>query len=261
MTSGNQGDPRNQFPSPDAEILHLEAAEANSFLETGEFLGGHTMPWGSNYTFLVWLSADSPDKCIQAIYKPRDGEKPLNDFPHGTLYKREFATYLLSKELGWPNVPLTTIREGPYGVGSMQLYVDCDPRITYFELRETMSEELEKLAVFDLLTNNADRKAGHCLIDNHENIWSIDHGLTFHSIFKLRTVMLEYCGKRISSSLISDLKVLADRMESSSEIRSDLESQTSIQEIESLKTRLDVMISDPVIPMLDPYRDVPWPFI
>ena len=229
MTSGKQEDPRNQFPSPDAEILHLEAAEANSFLETGEFLGGHTMPWGSNYTFLVWLSADSPDKCIQAIYKPRDGEKPLNDFPHGTLYKREFATYLLSKELGWPNVPLTTIREGPYGVGSMQLYVDCDPRITYFELRETMSEELEKL--------------------------------TFHSIFKLRTVMLEYCGKGISSSLISDLKVLADRMESSSEIRSDLESQTSIKEVDSLKTRLDVMISDPVIPMLDPYRDVPWPFI
>ena len=261
MTSGKQEDPRNQFPSPDAEILHLEAAEANSFLETGEFLGGHTMPWGSNYTFLVWLSADSPDKCIQAIYKPRDGEKPLNDFPHGTLYKREFATYLLSKELGWPNVPLTTIREGPYGVGSMQLYVDCDPRITYFELRETMSEELEKLAVFDLLTNNADRKAGHCLIDNHETIWSIDHGLTFHSIFKLRTVMLEYCGKGISSSLISDLKVLADRMESSSEIRSDLESQTSIKEIDSLKTRLDIMISDPVIPMLDPYRDVPWPFI
>lgn len=143
----------------------------------------------------------------------------------------------------------------------MQLYVDCDPRITYFELRETMSEELEKLAVFDLLTNNADRKAGHCLIDNHETIWSIDHGLTFHSIFKLRTVMLEYCGKGISSSLISDLKVLADRMESSSEIRSDLESQTSIKEVDSLKTRLDVMISDPVIPMLDPYRDVPWPFI
>ena len=261
MTSAKQEDPRNQFPSPDAEILHLEAAEANSFLETGEFLGGHTMPWGSNYTFLVWLSADRQDKCIKAIYKPRDGEKPLNDFPHGTLYKREFATYLLSKELGWPNVPLTTIREGPYGVGSMQLYVDCDPRITYFELRETMSEELEKLAVFDLLTNNADRKAGHCLIDNHETIWSIDHGLTFHSIFKLRTVMLEYCGKGISSSLISDLKVLADRMESSSEIRSDLESQTSIKEVDSLKTRLDVMISDPVIPMLDPYRDVPWPFI
>ena len=261
MTSGKQEDPRNQFPSHDAEILHLEAAEANSFLETGEVLGGHAMPGGDSYAFLVWLSADSPDKCIQAIYKPRDGEKPLNDFPHGTLYKREFATYLLSKELGWPNVPLTTIREGPYGVGSMQLYVDCDPRITYFELRETMSEELEKLAVFDLLTNNADRKAGHCLIDNHETIWSIDHGLTFHSIFKLRTVMLEYCGKGISSSLISDLKVLADRMESSSEIRSDLESQTSIKEIDSLKTRLDVMISDPVIPMLDPYRDVPWPFI
>tara|TARA_Y100000758_G_scaffold158589_1_gene112571 strand:+ start:15290 stop:16075 length:786 start_codon:yes stop_codon:yes gene_type:complete len=261
LTSGNQGDPRNQFPSPDAEILHLEAAEANLFLETGEFLGGHTMPWGSNYTFLVWLSADSPDKCIQAIYKPRDGEKPLHDFPHGTLYKREFATYLLSKELGWPNVPLTTIREGPYGVGSMQLYVDCDPRITYFEIRDTMPDELEKLAVFDLLTNNADRKAGHCLLDNHETIWSIDHGLTFHSVFKLRTVMLEYCGKRISESLIDDLKLLAGRMESSSEIKSRLETQTSAEEIESLKTRLDVMITDPVIPILDPYRDVPWPFV
>ena len=143
----------------------------------------------------------------------------------------------------------------------MQLYIDCDPRITYFELRDTMSEELEKLAVFDLLTNNADRKAGHCLLDNQETIWSIDHGLTFHSIFKLRTVMLEYCGKEISSQLIQDLKLFADSMESSSEIKSHLETQTSAKEIDSLKRRLDIMINNPVIPILDPYRDVPWPFV
>lgn len=219
------------------------------------------MPWGSNYTFLIWLAAGDDSKCIRAIYKPKDGERPLTDFPHGTLFKREYASYLLSTDLGWPNVPLTTLRDGPYGIGSIQLYVDCDPRITYFEMRDTFAEELIELAVFDLLSNNADRKAGHCMIDSNGKIWSIDHGLTFHKVFKLRTVMLEYCGKPIPSNLVADLEKLADRLESSSEIKTTLTEQTSNGEVDALTRRLTTMVENPTLPILDPYRNVPWPFV
>ena len=189
MQSQHLNDPRKSFPLPEAEILDLDPSEALSHLESGEVIGGHTMPWGSNYTFLLWISAGEK-QCVRAIYKPRDGEKPLRDFPSGTLYKREQAAYELSRLLKWPNIPLTIIRDGPYGVGSMQLYLDCDPRITYFDMRDTIPKDLFPLAIFDLLVNNADRKAGHCLLDSEEKVWSIDHGLTFHSSFKMRTVML-----------------------------------------------------------------------
>ena len=217
------------------------------------------MPWGSNYTFLLWLTV-SNDKstCVRAIYKPKDGEKPLYDFPKGTLYKREHAAYLISLELGWPNIPLTVIREGPYGIGTMQLYIDCDPRITYFDLRERLKDTLSRLAVFDLLTNNADRKASHCILDKTDTVWSIDHGLTFHKDFKLRTVMLEYCDNIIEDDLVYDLRNLRQKLESKRVIRL-LTPLISGEEIGSLKTRLNYIINNPKLPMLNPYKNVPWP--
>ena len=219
------------------------------------------MPWGSNYTFMVWLSAGNNETCIRAIYKPRDGEKPLRDFPHGSLYKREYSAYLISEELSWPKIPPTIIREGPYGIGSLQFYVDCDPRRTYFDMRDHHKEELIKFAVFDLLTNNGDRKAGHCMIDSASNLWSIDHGLTFHSSFKLRTVMLEYCGQPIPNNLLKDLKILATKFEKNDDIKSILGQQISDLEIDALLRRLEGIIANPIFPVLDPYRDVPWPLV
>ena len=217
------------------------------------------MPWGSNYTFLLWLSASKDQStCIRAIYKPRDGEKPLHDFPRGTLYRREYAAYLLSLELGWPDIPVTVIREGPYGIGTMQLYIDSDPRITYFDMREHLKEKLFKLAVFDLLTNNADRKASHCILDDKDTIWSIDHGLTFHSDFKLRTVMLEYCNVVINKELLKDLMQLRHKL-TSRRVNNLLSPLISKEEITSLGYRLDHMLNDPKLPILDPYQNVPWP--
>ena len=260
MSSLENKDPRDYFPSPEAEIIEPTEKMANDILVNGEFIGGHTMPWGSNYTFMIWLSVED-GKCIRAIYKPRDGERPLHDFPSGTLYKRERATYVLSKELGWPNVPLTIIRDGPYGIGSVQLYIDCDPRITYFEMRDTLKEELAPIAAFDLLANNADRKGGHCLVDQHGTIWSIDHGLTFHHTFKLRTVMLEYCGKKISPALMKSLDSLKRSIDERNEFYEEMLSLTSEIEIEALTSRINAMLNDPTIPILDPNRDVPWPFV
>jgi uncharacterized repeat protein (TIGR03843 family) len=238
----------------------LSESDALPLLQSGEITGGHRMPWGSNYTFLVWIDA-GPGKYLRAIYKPRDGEKPLWDFPDGTLYKREYATFLLSRILGWPNVPLTLVRDGPYGVGSVQLYVECDPEITYFDMVSDSAEELRPFAVFDLLVNNADRKAGHCILGEDKRIWSIDHGLTFHISFKLRTVMTEFWGETIPDPLLKDMETLLTRLDSPDEQTQLLTRHIESREIQALSRRILAMLEDPVLPLLDPYQNVPWPFV
>lgn len=239
----------------------LPEAEAIPLLETSAVTGGHRMPWGSNYTFLVRLDAGQ-GKYLQAIYKPRDGERPLYDYPQGTLYLREHATFILSRALGWPNVPYTLVREGPYGVGSMQLYIDCDPEITYFDLFEERPEVFLKFALFDVIVNNGDRKAGHCILGEDERIWSIDHGLTFHPIFKLRTVMMEYWGKPIPEALVEEIEGLLQRLRSPADsLTTQLSALVSAQELQALTQRLEALIKEPKLPVMDPYRDIPWPWV
>ena len=252
--------PREPIQSTDATPVELSEKDALPLLQSGEIAGGHRMPWGSNYTFIVRIDA-GPGKYLRAIYKPRDGERPLHDFPRGTLYKREYLTYVLSRALGWPDVPLTLIREGPHGVGSMQLYVEYDPQVTYFDLIDQRPQELQRFAVFDLLVNNADRKAGHCLLGKDRRVWSIDHGLTFHSIFKLRTVMLEFWGQPIPQPLLADIEALLAMLESSDGLADRLAEMLTPQETEALMTRLHSTLKDPVLPPLDPYRNVPWPWV
>ena len=251
---------RLPIQDPDRVPIELSEEEALPLLQSGEVIGGYRMPWGSNYTFLVAINA-GPGTYFRAIYKPRDGERPLYDFPTGSLYKREFAAYLLSRTLGWPDVPLTLIRDGPYRIGSMQLYVGHDPEVTYFDLVEDRVEEMQQLAVFDLLVNNADRKAGHCLLGDDGRVWSIDHGLTFHPMFKLRTVMLDFWGKPISRPLLASLEGLGGRIDSSDQQVAQLAEIMSAQEMDAMKKRLDMMLEHRALPALDPYRDVPWPWM
>ena len=240
----------------------LGERDAHPLLESGEIAGGHRMPWGSNYTFLVWIAAGA-DRYLRAIYKPRDGERPLWDFPVGTLYQREFASFLLSRLLGWPSIPLTLIRDGPYGIGMFQHFVDCDPEFTYFDMVKQAAnyQDLCKIMVFDLVTNNADRKGGHCLIDSDRRIWSIDHGLTFHSSFKLRTVMMEFWGKPIPDGLVADLDTLHRKLDTESPDTAELRQQLRNPEIKALLQRLRFLMQQPVIPNLDPSYSMPWPFV
>ena len=249
-------------PTPDSAGTPVELSEeaALPVLRSGQILGGYRVPWGSNYTFLV--HADAGDgKYLRAVYKPRDGERPLHDFPRGSLYKREYATFILSRALGWPNVPLTVIRDGPHGVGSMQLYIDSDPEITYFDLIDDRADELRRFAVFDLLVNNADRKAGHCILDRDERLWSIDHGLTFHPAFKVRTVMLEFWDTPIPEALLDELERLRNSLASEDGPADKLAEVLTPREIDALCERLGLMLANPVLPGLDPYRNVPWPWV
>ena len=155
---------------------------------------------GSNSNLLIEF-----EKNNYAIFKPKIGERSLHDFPIGTLYKREYASYLISIMLGWPNVPPTSIVEiESIGIGSIQKIIN-NKGLNYFEIEKNNPNEFEKFTIFDSIINNADRKAGHCIIDESNKIWSIDHGVTFHELFKVRTVMFDIWENQISQNFIEDL--------------------------------------------------------
>ena len=233
---------------------------ALSLLESGEIVDGLPVPWSSNSTFLVRIKTNPP-KHFAAVYKPQAGERPLHDFPRGSLYKREAASFLLSRVLGWPNVPYTLIRDGPYGIGTVQLYIDNDPNVTYFDLLLENSSDLQNFAVFDMLVNNADRKAGHCILDKNGLLWSIDHGLTFHQVLKLRTVMLDLWGQPVSPYLLVNLEDLLDRLLSRFGVTSELNNLLSPLEIAALIDRCQGLLKNPVLPKLDPVINTPWPLV
>ena len=141
-----------------------------------------------------------------AVYKPERGESPLWDFPAGTLYRREVAAYELSKLLGWPRIPPTVVRKsGPHGVGAMQQFVESDGR-HFLSEQAARRDDWIRIALFDVLTNNADRKSGHCLFDAEDRVWVIDHGLTFHVDHKLRTVIWDFSGEPLPGDLCSDIE-------------------------------------------------------
>jgi uncharacterized repeat protein (TIGR03843 family) len=167
------------------------------------------LPWSSNATFLVELSLDGTSGF--AVYKPARGERPLWDFPP-PLYVREIAAYLLSEALGWAVVPLTLSREGPLGEGSLQRFVDADFEQHYFTLREDPAhrDRLQRLCVFDVLANNADRKSGHCLLGKNGLVYGIDNGLCFHVEPKLRTVIWDFAGEAIPRSMLDDVRRFTD---------------------------------------------------
>jgi uncharacterized repeat protein (TIGR03843 family) len=168
------------------------------------------MPYSSNATFLVDVCHEG--LLVQAIYKPHRGERPLWDFPAG-LFQREAASFELSDWLGWHFVPPTVVRDdGPMGEGSLQLFVPAHFEQHYFTLRELPEWHavLQRLCVFDIVSNNTDRKSGHVLLGEDGQIWAIDNGLSFHAEFKLRTVIWDWAGDRIPAAIIDDVVRLLD---------------------------------------------------
>jgi len=168
------------------------------------------MPWSSNVTLLAELTC-GPTTAL-AVYKPERGERPLWDFPPG-LYKREVAAYRLSEALGWGLVPPTVLCEGPLGAGSLQLFIDADFEQHYMTLLERPEhrEQLQQICVFDLISNNADRKSGHCLLGPDGRVYAIDNGLTFHIEPKLRTVIWDFAGEPIPAEMLAALDRLLER--------------------------------------------------
>ena len=215
-------------------------------LQHGEIVSWQLTPIGSNYTFLVQVRLG--DRTGRAIYKPRNGEAPLWDFPSGTLYKRECASFLLSEVLGWNFIPCTVIRDGPHGVGAVQQYLEHDPRQNYYTLTAANAGELRMIACFDLVANNTDRKAAHLLLDSQGKLWGIDHGLTFHADTKIRTVVWDFSGEPIPEPLLASLADLSRKLQTPEGRLKELVDLLHPQEVAAFQRRLDWVLTERVYP-------------
>jgi len=236
-----------------------------SILQNGQLTLQGEFLWGSNYTFLV--SLDHHGDCLQAVYKPTRGERPLWDFTASSLARREVAAFLVSQALRWDLVPPTILRRrGPLGQGSLQLYIEHDPEYHYFSFTPEDRERLRPVALFDLLINNADRKGSHVLVDRNRRIWLIDHGVCFHAEEKLRTVIWDFSGEPIPDSLLSDLEAFRNKLESSpgspSALAASLEGYLTRREVLSLAARAERLLASRRFPNPPPNRrPYPWPLL
>lgn len=215
----------------------------------------------SNQTLLVTLDGDE-DRL--AVYKPDAGERPLHDFPYGTLARREVAAFVLSDWLGWDLVPATIYRDGPEGPGSLQRYVPHAPARHYFVLAAEGIHDaaLTRLALFDLLVNNADRKASHVML-GEEGLRGCDHGLCFHSQPKVRTVIWEFAGMPIALDDRADLQRLAESLADGAALDAPkLALLLEAAEIAALQERARELARCECLP--DPPQDrrpYPWPLL
>ena len=211
----------------------------------------------SNTTLLVTLRLGEESR--YAVYKPESGERPLWDFPPG-LWRREVAAYVLDQALDLGLVPPTVSREDlPLGPGSLQAFVDEDEEAHFFTLRDdpTHVDTLKRLAVFDVIANNSDRKSGHVLLTPN-GIAAIDHGLCFHQDEKLRTVIWDYAGDPIDERLLAELAKL------STSLPLELQELLSPAEIGSLVTRIQDLVELASLPFPNEdgdYPPYPWPLI
>jgi uncharacterized repeat protein (TIGR03843 family) len=233
-------------------------AEALALLERGtlEVLG--LLPRASNFTFLARVRADQDQ--MLAVYKPRSGEAPLWDFEEGTLAAREVAAYVVSDALGWPWVPPTVLREGPQGTGSVQRFVAFDPSQHYLTMQSERADEFRKIALFDLVANNADRKSGHCLLAQDGRIFVVDHGVCFHVEPKLRTVIWDFVDEPIAKDLLEDLRGLGSNL-ASGPFRDRLETLLMPAEIDAIGHRVADLLRSGRFPEPGPGRPYPWPVV
>lgn len=236
----------------------IDVSLALQLLRQGEMKPLGAIPWSSNYALLFEINQG--DAQILAIHKPKRGERPLWDFPSGSLYLREQAAWLVSEALGWQLVPPTVLRDGPYGPGSLQVFIDSDPELHYFNVFPDHADDYRRIALFDAVINNADRKAGHCLLDAQEHMWSIDHGICFHAEPKLRTVIWDFAGDPIPPTLFDDLCTLAAQLEPERSLLAALSQLLSASEITALTRRLRRLLTERRFPRPDPARrNHPWP--
>ncbi len=244
----------------------------------------------SNATFLC--EATLGEDTVHCVYKPVSGEQPLWDFPDGTLAGRELAAYLISKRLGWNIVPYTIIRHGPAGPGMLQIWVDQPgdteesepspgpdlvdlfpagrrepgylPVLRAYDyagdevmLMHADDIRLWRMAVFDVLINNADRKGGHVLRDLDGHVYGVDHGVCLHVENKLRTVLWGWAGKRVDDKTLTAVEGLTDAL--SGPLAEALDGQINRDEIEALRRRACALLDKPVMPGPNRHRAIPWP--
>jgi hypothetical protein len=238
---------------------HAEPSPGRELLRDGaiDILG--RMPWSSNATFLVSITGDGEE--MLAIYKPQRGERPLWDFPRGTLCHREVAAYEISDTLGWSIVPDTVLRDGPAGVGMVQRFVEHDPDDHYFTLLAEHGDDFRRMAAFDVVINNTDRKGGHCLLSAAGDIFGIDHGVSLHAQWKLRTVIWDFGGEPLPDALRNDLQCLAELLQRG-RLEPRLRPLLDRFELDAMQSRAEGLLRSGILPVADDnYHCYPWPMV
>ncbi|MGV0835402.1 SCO1664 family protein [Mycolicibacterium thermoresistibile] len=269
------------------------AAGAQEVLQHGELTVIGRIRSASNATFLC--EAQLGEQTVHCVYKPVAGEAPLWDFPDGTLAGRERGAYLVSAALGWDIVPFTIVRDGPAGEGMVQRWVDQPGDVLADEDEENPTGpdlvdllpagqsapgylavlqaydyagnevilvhaddvRLHRMAVFDVLINNADRKGGHILAGVDGGVYGVDHGVTLHCEDKLRTVLWGWAGKPVDDDMLIGVKRLRTQLDGA--LADELRRHLTDREVAALRARVDALLDNPVMPTPDRRRPIPWP--
>jgi uncharacterized repeat protein (TIGR03843 family) len=230
----------------DKSISHLTAGELEI---TGRLVDA------SNATLFGVMHHEGAT--LEVIYKPVAGERPLWDFPDGTLADREYVSFLLSDKTGMDLVPPTILRQGPAGLGMVQRWIDVDESIELGSYFAEDRKELRRLALFDAIINNTDRKIGHLLPDQSGHLFACDHGVTFHTEDKLRTVLWQWAGDALTEEEIQALEQTLTFINSNTE---SLTAHLTNEEVEATCTRIDKLRSDGIMPLpSEDWPAIPWP--
>jgi uncharacterized repeat protein (TIGR03843 family) len=242
----------------------LDRAATLDVLRDGEITILGRILESSNNALLVTVTLPCPDpgeppRVIHAIHKPRAGERPLDDFPDGTLGYREVAAYLASEATGWAIVPPTILREGPFGEGMLQAFIEPDPTVDVIDWINEDDTRLRRMAAFDAAVNNTDRKGGHILpVDGGRHVYGVDHGVCFSVTPKLRTVLWAWRGERLLPDEVAGLLRMREEMDG--DLGEALRPLLSRVEIRATVRRLDGLLETERFPLPSPaWPAIPWP--
>ncbi len=217
----------------------------------------------SNNAMLVTATLDCPEpresRTVQAIYKPTRGERPLDDFPDGTLAQREVAAYLVSEAVGWDIVPPTLLRDGPFGEGMVQMVVDADESVDVVAMVLEDDPRLRRMATFDAVVNNTDRKGGHILpVDGGRVVHGVDHGVCFSPVPKLRTVLWGWRGQPFEADELDGLERIHEALDG--DLGAGLRALLARTELTATRRRVDSLLATGRFPMPSPtWPAIPWP--
>jgi hypothetical protein len=234
----------------------VDAAAALALLRAGTIDVEGRLVSASNAT--LYCSIRCGEATAACVYKPVRGERPLWDFPDGTLAGREVAAYRVSEALGWAVVPPTVLRDGPFGEGMVQLWIDGDETVDLSGLIRSDLVPLRRMAIFDAVINNADRKGGHLIPMPSGHVYGVDHGVTFHTENKLRTVLWSWAGDALDDDAIDTLSDLRAQLEGT--LGDDLRALLHRREVAATVRRLDRLLTARRFP--EPSGDwpaIPWP--
>jgi uncharacterized repeat protein (TIGR03843 family) len=239
-----------------SEPAVVDLADALRLLRDGALGVEGRLYDASNATLYCSVTLDGVTAAC--VYKPVAGERPLWDFPDGTLAYREVAAYVVSEALGWDIVPPTVLRDGPFGVGMCQLWIDVDESVDLATLARSDHPQLRRMAVFDAVVNNADRKGGHLLPTGDGHVFGVDHGVCFSVDDKLRTLLWRWRGKRLTDEAVDCLSALRAQLEG--DLGAVLRDLLAPEEVAATIVRVDRLLTTSRHPFpSEDWPAVPWP--